>query len=563
MAQEIPATMLLKRPLDETEPNVLLKRVHQDDNESDSDSDYSDAESITRSTRTSTPIVPTPSTPLSPAPSSKAHWRPNIYHCTFEGCSRSFNRPVRLAEHIRSHTNERPYACIVEGCDKTFIRDGHLTRHMKSSHSNVRDHVCDWEGCDKRFLTATRLRRHQDTHEKKEKYHCTQDGCNEYFRKHSTLQRHIQSVHLHQKSYVCTHTNEDTGESCTYSADQPGTLRSHINRMHSGEKFWCNICGPEPSEATPTLDNNLDSIARSSHNLVGFKTYTQFLAHMREVHPPTCPHCSKAHATPSALQSHIEIHHGGVPLSERRTFLCTFPGCDRGFTKQGNLNVHIKTVHDPVKKWVCGDTINHKKEELHNVPNWNGPGCGRDFRTKGNLEEHIRTQHLGLERKMKARKRKKAPDSDSKIPKSRGPSGAPAVSTLARLTGAGYAEESGYKIVCTQQGCAFRFARDFDLATHLRKVHKMGEQDVVAELVEREADRVEKEALAGGVFWIGGEADGGVYGNVTDMGEDERIDGNRKERDTIGDVERVNRGQRGAIEDEAWLDPVLRYLEQG
>lgn len=54
--------------------------------------------------------------------------RPKKYHCTWEGCGKSYTRPVRLQEHERSHTNEvrRPSDSSSRGI---------LKRHRCSVHS--------------------------------------------------------------------------------------------------------------------------------------------------------------------------------------------------------------------------------------------------------------------------------------------------------------------------------------------------------------------------------------------------------------------------------------------
>ncbi|KAF3347573.1 hypothetical protein VdG2_04295 [Verticillium dahliae VDG2] len=98
--------------------------------------------------------------------------------CTYPDCEKTFNRPARLAAHLRSHTDDRPYKCTHDGCDKTYREEKHLRQHVKGSHSQERSYVCTTEDCGKSFLTATRLRRHQES-----------------FRKHNTLQRHIRAEH--------------------------------------------------------------------------------------------------------------------------------------------------------------------------------------------------------------------------------------------------------------------------------------------------------------------------------------------------------------------------------
>ncbi|TKA74260.1 hypothetical protein B0A49_06468 [Cryomyces minteri] len=71
-------------------------------------------------------------------------------------------------------------------------------------------------------------------------------------------------------------------------------------------------------------------------------------------------------------------------------------------------------------------------------------------------------------------------------------------SALARLTGAGYAEESGRDIACVLPPCPYRFLREYDLEVHLQAKHAMADDQVTDVLIEYRA-------LQGGEFWIGGD----------------------------------------------------------
>jgi hypothetical protein len=66
---------------------------------------------------------------------------------------------------------------------------------------------------------------------------------------------------------------------------------------------------------------------------------------------------------------------------------------------------------------------------------------------------------------------------------------------LTLLTGVGYEKERD--IPCIDTSCAFRFHRDVDLRRHLKATHGMTEDEATAAILERDA-------AAGGQFWIGG-----------------------------------------------------------
>jgi general transcription factor IIIA len=362
--------------------------------EDTSDFDFEDEQESEPSAEPGTPIT---------APQTPSSTGRKTLQCPHQDCTKSFNRQARLTEHIRSHTNERPFKCIRDQCDKAFLRDSHLKHHIKSAHTDERDYACTWSNCDKKFATGTRLRRHEASHETKEKYTCKgYEGCNETFRKHVTLSRHILAVHENKKPFPCTHNDPETEKQCTLGFDTAEKLRSHQRAIHDQSRFVCIDC--------PITSDDMEA-------QISFATYSLLQNHIAELHPPTCPHCSLLCTSEKDLRRHLELAHDVIsPFSDNAdgaTFPCTVPNCKRTFTKKGNLNVHIRTVHERRKDFVCGETaINlpvHQSqfEDEGLSPSQEVVGCGRDFTSKATLEEHIRTVHLGMSSKRQERNRKR------------------------------------------------------------------------------------------------------------------------------------------------------------
>jgi hypothetical protein len=225
---------------------------------------------------------------------------------------------------------------------------------------------------------------------------------------------------------------------------------------------------------------------------VSFPTYATLQEHIRTVHPPKCPKCPIVCSTSRELRRHLEVAHGDVSLDERKVFNCTEKDCDRSFTKKGNLTVHIRTVHQGEKRFGCGevDLSTSKK-----VSGWDGVGCGKRYGSKLALEEHIRTAHLGYPN-AKAERRQRLGLNNQK-PQPHG------ISTLAALTGHGYAQETGRHITCFYDSCEHRFHRDYDLWVHMSAKHSCSEDEIQGLFMQR--------ALLADQYGPGGNALG-IYG---------------------------------------------------
>ncbi|KAL8923334.1 MAG: hypothetical protein Q9172_003175 [Xanthocarpia lactea] len=415
----------------------------------------------------------TSNTLLTPSSSTASPHYPSelkTHLCTYKDCGKAFNRPAKLAQHVLSHTNTRPFVCPHESCSKDFLRRSHLSHHIKSAHSDVRDYACEWPGCEKSFITATRLKRHHGAHEGRTKFQCTVSGCGQTFRKHGTLQKHIVTVHEGRKPFSCD-LRDQTGAICGQGFETAGKLRAHEGRVHGGQRFWCSICTMDTSNKDPAMPQ------QSQEGSTGFSTYAELQKHIKAMHPPECSTCGLVCSSQRELKSHVEVRHGEISVEDRKSFICPEPGCDRAFTKKGNLNVHIESTHK-AKKYICGVV---GLESLNNVEGWDGlNACGRALSTKGSLQNHIRTTHMGMGRR-RSRSVKKTMEEPSDHHNG-------AIPNLTKLTGVGYDEVSSRHILCLMPECEFRFGRGYDLRIHLTAHHKIPKEDAEG-IIGRVGDR--------------------------------------------------------------------------
>ncbi|KAI0201422.1 hypothetical protein F4808DRAFT_126321 [Astrocystis sublimbata] len=459
------------------------------------DGDNSDTES--RSTEaTSAFKSDTPLTPLSPA----RKWPSDMktIKCTYPDCEKTFNRPARLAAHLRSHNNERLFKCPYSDCDKDYIEEKHLKQHIKGSHTAEREHICTFEGCGKPFMTATRLRRHQLVHEGQERFRCREfPPCNQSFRKHQTLQRHIRTEHQNRPAFQCNYQADEASPVCGQGFDTAGGLRRHLERDHGENRFWCDECATaEDEEGNPVK--------------VGFPTLSLLQAHMKASHV-NCMFCGESCSGRGDLEQHIESEHANrKPVEERKRVACTWSGCTKTFTRTSNLNVHIRTAHEKNVRFVCGEFDLSKTADL---ATWsNAQGCGQAFGLKLSLENHVRYVHLMHDRPIASHSAGQSAAQQQQADPT----------MLEQLVGV--SDRQRRTLPCTISGCYMKFTYSGELETHMRNEHPiehallegMGDPEAALESSAALPDVAWDVDFSGENFWVGADTDLQAFGGAAD-----------------------------------------------
>ncbi|KAH7328604.1 hypothetical protein B0I35DRAFT_473290 [Stachybotrys elegans] len=349
------------------------KRIHLEALEISTDSYLDDGDDDFTSARTPSSIDDAGS-PVTVATTPRPKFPSDLKTlvCNWPGCTKSFNRPARLRDHLNSHTNSRPFKCPYEDCDKDYIEDKHLKQHIKAVHTHERKHVCQREGCGKSFVTGTRLKRHQAVHEGADRFRC--QDCGQSFRKKETLNKHVRKDHQGLRAHACPEPG------CDAAFDSKPALKRHRDKEHGDLKFWCGECA---LQASPD----------GTQRRVGFTTELLLQAHLKTEHQ-TCLFCDFKSTSKWELDKHVELHHSGKSVEERKTHGCPRDGCGKKFTTKSNLTTHIRTAHEGLR-FVCGEFV--LTGPL--LDGWtNDQGCGGQFVTKLRLEDHIRFVHLKQER---------------------------------------------------------------------------------------------------------------------------------------------------------------------
>ncbi|ATY64347.1 C2H2 transcription factor (TFIIIA) [Cordyceps militaris] len=396
--------------------------------------------------------------------------------CTWPGCPKTFNRPARLRDHLNSHTNSRPFKCGYAGCDKDYIEDKHLKQHVKAVHTNERAHVCARPGCGKSFVTGTRLKRHQAVHEGADRFRCP--DCGQSFRKKETLHKHVLQAHKGESPHQCAEPG------CDAKFASQGALKRHQQKLHGELKFWCSECALQPGPD-------------GTEKHVGFTTHPLLLAHMKREHQ-NCLFCDFTSASQAEMVTHIDVHHSGKTVDDRRTFVCEHAGCVKSFTKRSNLRAHQRTAHEGFR-FVCGEV---DLAGVAGLDAWsNDLGCGDKFCTKVRLEDHVRYIHLRQERPPKP--------SASATGDGEGEADVDLIDELS-----GVKMQVKKPIACAL--CPGVFARYYDLEAHVAAAHAPpvpSGDDLFAE----------SSGCAEHKFFAEAEGGGGLLGGTGDDDEDDAI----------------------------------------
>lgn len=325
-----------------------------------------------------------------------------------------------------------------------------------------------------------------ETHQGQDRFICTgYTGCNQTFRKHQTLQRHIRSDHLQLSPFPCPFIDPVTGVQCSSGFEGPTALKLHQKRVHESP-FLCTQCVIPGAFKPDGIPINL-----------GFSTENQLNNHIQKEHSNRncCPFCEKKFGRKQDLHNHLESQHSGKSIEERKCFKCQYTDCNKGFTKQYNLMSHIRSSHEGAR-FICGTYDFSDVPDLANFDK--DDACGQDYATKANLENHIRTAHLGLPwkdvvpRKNQNRKSSAERDIDDdddepehgedqdydmldlvpekKQKKSKRPRRVKP-SVIDELIGRSYDCDPRRTILCSVPGCPHKFIRDYDLHLHMNAFH--------------------------------------------------------------------------------------------
>ena len=148
--------------------------------------------------------------------------------CEFKTRDRS-----NLGIHKRSVHQGINYKC--EKCDFVAVRPNHLKLHDENVHLGIR-YKCDY--CDYKATTPGNLKIHRDNQHLKIKKEYSCKSCDFKTACQSSLSQHRIATHTEEKEKFLKRC-----QFCEYTSFRTYTLRNHVQSVHEGVKYKCEVEG--------------------------------------------------------------------------------------------------------------------------------------------------------------------------------------------------------------------------------------------------------------------------------------------------------------------------------
>ncbi|XP_070502592.1 zinc finger protein 888-like [Chironomus tepperi] len=286
-----------------------------------------------------------------------------------------------VQERKVTEENGRTYY-LCSYCGKNMKSAFSLKEHILTQHRDLEKKFhCNYEGCGRSYVTENRLMIHKQFHKYTKQVICP--TCGKVQSSKNRLREHIQSVHEKVQKYFC--------DMCSFSGLLKSRLRAHVRthiQKENRRNHPCHIC--DFVSVCPKylkrhiLDHELaeQGIKKESHI---------------KLEPFIC-HCGKVFSYKAALQMHVRCVHDKVKKN-----ICSI--CNHAFFHKVDLQNHILVKHNREKLVknmpcdICGKLFGIEKQlARHRLYHFirhecKVPGCDEYFNTAKRLERHIKKVH--------------------------------------------------------------------------------------------------------------------------------------------------------------------------
>ncbi|XP_052252366.1 uncharacterized protein LOC127859023 [Dreissena polymorpha] len=276
-----------------------------------------------------------------------------MYACGM--CGKEFHERWFLSRHMKVHSQEKDFICTI--CGQAFTYKHNLKNHM-GFHGDHRPYKC--EVCDATFKYPNNLSKHKKIHKPDDvvkKFKCRY--CNRGFKENYHRERH-EASHAPQRTIECQH--------CDLTFSRRDNLQQHMKRIHS-------------------LDARAKVVKRKCRR-----------------QPWSCLLCGQKFLWRKYFITHMEMLHPGVETPEfQQARLGVRDKCDGSDNDNGG-DVDDDDVGDIGKEDYNSESDDDNVEldsedddkAIKNVQQCvklTCSKCDRVFRSEGNLQRHMRFMH--------------------------------------------------------------------------------------------------------------------------------------------------------------------------
>uniref|UniRef100_A0A3B3T3J1 Zinc finger protein n=1 Tax=Paramormyrops kingsleyae TaxID=1676925 RepID=A0A3B3T3J1_9TELE len=260
-----------------------------------------------------------------------------------------------------------------------------------SSSVNLQEHrkvheVFDCPACDKKFISTNQLKRHMITHSEKRPYTC--EVCSRSFKRLDQVTAH-KIIHSEDKPYKCKLCGKEFAHRNVY--------KNHKKVMRMGR-------APTYTSIYLYIYIYISSY-EGKLSAIGGRRYDNFPASVSSPPDPPpfsipgerpyqCPYCDKAFSKNDGLKMHIRTH------TREKPYKCI--ECNKAFSQKRGLDEHMRT-HTGEKPFQCDVCdlsfslkkmlIRHKLTHNPNRPMAECQLCHKKFTRNDYLKVHMENVH--------------------------------------------------------------------------------------------------------------------------------------------------------------------------
>ncbi|XP_055298480.1 zinc finger protein 62-like isoform X2 [Sitodiplosis mosellana] len=282
---------------------------------------------------------------------TKKKYKSKIFECFV--CHKILKNKCSVINHLKTIHHEKGKQFKCETCGLSYFFRCHLQFHINVVHLKIRQYVCGM--CEKSFKTNGELRIHEYVHTGQKPFKCKY-GCEKYFEDYKTRREHY-SKHTGIEPYRCSIDGCDRRFDCITNLRQHKAVQHVVytskRKSKRQSKIHLDLFDEKEKQQTEHPD---DSNSGKSAN-----------PHFKPIYP--CSKCDEFFQSEQALSEHLSIHG-----NDKRTFKCTYAGCEKRFKNRQGRKLHLNSHTDEVH--VC--KIN---------------GCGRHFKFRSILGLHQTRDH--------------------------------------------------------------------------------------------------------------------------------------------------------------------------